>query len=187
MGGTAARQVDVRVVAATNRDLEAEVRAGRFREDLYYRVGVVTLELPPLRSYKDNLEILSQVFLQQAAQRHGRKVSRIAREAVEALNAYDFPGNVRELQNEVQRLVIQAESDEPLGTELLSPRVRQAEDLVLGATTAKGTLKTMVDQVERQILQEALREHNNNKTAAAKALGITREGLHKKLKQLGVT
>jgi len=93
---------------------------------------------------------------------------------------------VRELENEVQRLVIQADPGERIGPELLSPRIRQVEDLVLGAATAKGTLREMVDQVERQILHEALREHGNNKTAAAKTLGITREGLHKKLKQLGI-
>ena len=93
---------------------------------------------------------------------------------------------VRELETEVQRLVIQAEPDEQIGAELVSARIRQVEGLVLGAATAKGTLREMVDQVERQILLETLREHGNNKTATAKTLGITREGLHKKLKQLGI-
>jgi transcriptional regulator with GAF, ATPase, and Fis domain len=107
----APKRVDVRLICATNRDLKAMAREGRFREDLYYRVGVVTLELPPLRTYKDNLEILAQVFLEQAAERHGRKVSIIAPEAMELLKVYDFPGNVRELKNALEHAVIMASAD----------------------------------------------------------------------------
>jgi DNA-binding NtrC family response regulator len=105
-------RVDVRLICATNRDLAAMVRQGTFRDDLYYRVGVLTIELPPLRSYKDNLEILSQVFLTQASQRHARKVTSLSREAMALLNAYDFPGNVRELKNALEHAVIMAAGDE---------------------------------------------------------------------------
>ena len=186
IGSTQAKQVNVRIVAATNRNLEAEVKAGRFREDLYYRLKVFPIRVPPLRERRDDIAPLATFFLARYTREMGKAVLGFAQETLEILSGYDFPGNVRELENEVQRLVIQADDDSFLTPELLSPRVRQIESVLLSAGAAKGSLKEMVDQVERHILIEALREHGNNKTAAAKTLGITREGLHKKLKQLGV-
>ena len=187
VGGTQAKQVNVRIVAATNRNLEQEVKAGRFREDLYYRLKVFPLRVPPLRERRDDIAPLAKFFLVRYTREMAKPVLGFAQETLEALSAYDFPGNVRELENEVQRLVIQAEDGGFITPELLSPRVRQIETVLLSAGAAKGSLKEMVDQVERHILIDALREHGNNKTAAARALGITREGLHKKLKQLGVS
>jgi Nif-specific regulatory protein len=186
IGSTQSKQVNVRIVAATNRNLEAEVKAGRFREDLYYRLKVFPIRVPPLRERRDDIAPLARFFLSRYTREMGKAVLGFAQETLEILSAYDFPGNVRELENEVQRLVIQADDDSFLTPELLSPRVRQIESVLLSAGAAKGSLKEMVDQVERHILIEALREHGNNKTAAAKTLGITREGLHKKLKQLGI-
>ena len=186
IGATQSKQVNVRIVAATNRNLEAEVKAGRFREDLYYRLKVFPIRVPPLRERRDDIAPLAQFFLARYTREMGKSVPGFAQETLEIISAYDFPGNVRELENEVQRLVIQADDGSYLTPELLSPRVRQIESVLLSAGAAKGSLKEMVDQVERHILIEALREHGNNKTAAAKTLGITREGLHKKLKQLGV-
>jgi Nif-specific regulatory protein len=187
VGSTQAKQVNVRIVAATNRNLENEVKAGRFREDLYYRLKVFPLRVPPLRERREDIAPLAVFFLARYTREMGKAVLGFAQETLEALSSYDFPGNVRELENEVQRLVIQAEDDSFITPELLSPRVRQIESVLVNAGAAKGSLKEMVDQVERHILIEALREHGNNKTAAAKTLGITREGLHKKLKQLGVS
>ena len=186
LGATQSKQVNVRIVAATNRNLEAEVKAGRFREDLYYRLKVFPIRVPPLRERRDDIAPLARFFLARYAREMGKSIPGFAQETLECMSAYDFPGNVRELENEVQRLVIQADDGSYLTPELLSPRVRQIESVLLSAGAAKGSLKEMVDQVERHILIEALREHGNNKTAAAKTLGITREGLHKKLKQLGV-
>ncbi|HYQ00719.1 MAG TPA: sigma 54-interacting transcriptional regulator [Polyangiaceae bacterium] len=186
IGATQSKQVNVRIVAATNKNLEAEVKAGRFREDLYYRLKVFPIRVPPLRERRDDIAPLARFFLDRYTREMGKSVPGFAQETLEILSAYDFPGNVRELENEVQRLVIQADDNAFLTPELLSPRVRQIETVLLSANAAKGSLKEMVDQVERHILIEALREHGNNKTAAAKTLGITREGLHKKLKQLGV-
>jgi Nif-specific regulatory protein len=186
LGATSARKVDVRIVAATNRDLEAEVQAGRFREDLLYRLKVFPVRVPPLRERRDDVPLLAEHFRERYTREFGKPVGGFTPEALALLSAHDWPGNVRELENEVQRLVIQAEPDEQIGAELVSARIRQVEGLVLGAAAAKGTLREMVDQVERQILIETLREHGNNKTATAKTLGITREGLHKKLKQLGI-
>ena len=186
VGATQSKQVNVRIVAATNKNLEAEVKAGRFREDLYYRLKVFPIRVPPLRERKSDIAPLAVFFLDRYTREMGKSVPGFAQETLEILSAYEFPGNVRELENEVQRLVIQADEGAFLTPELLSPRVRQIETVLLSAGAAKGSLKEMVDQVERHILIEALREHGNNKTAAAKTLGITREGLHKKLKQLGV-
>jgi len=187
VGSTQPKQVNVRIVAATNRNLESEVRAGRFREDLYYRLKVFPLRVPPLRERREDIAPLANFFLARYTREMAKSVAGFAQETLETLTSYDFPGNVRELENEVQRLVIQAEDGGFITPELLSPRVRQIETVLLSAGAAKGSLKEMVDQVERHILIEALREHGNNKTAAAKTLGITREGLHKKLKQLGVS
>src|SRR5262249_5104826 len=103
--------VDVRLLCATHRDLDAMVRDGRFRDDLRFRIRVMTLELPPLRRYKDNLEVLAAVFVQQAAQRHRRRVSGIAPAAMALLHAYDYPGNVRELRNLVEHAVIMSEQE----------------------------------------------------------------------------
>ena len=186
VGATQSKQVNVRIVAATNRNLEAEVKAGRFREDLYYRLKVFPIRVPPLRERRSDIAPLAAFFFARSTHKMAQPVRSFPHEKPETLRAYDFPGNVRELENEVQRLVIQADDDSYLTPELLSPRVRQIESVLVNAGAAKGSLKEMVDQVERHILIEALREHGNNKTAAAKTLGITREGLHKKLKQLGV-
>ncbi|HVR19717.1 MAG TPA: sigma 54-interacting transcriptional regulator [Polyangiaceae bacterium] len=186
LGGHQVKQVNVRVVAATNRKLEDEVAAGRFREDLYYRLKVFPIRVPPLRERRDDVARLAQHFLEIAAREMAKPVAGFAQETLAALSAYDWPGNVRELENEVQRLVIQADPGAFLTPDLLSGSVRQVEGLVqkLGATS--GTLRDRVEQVERFIVLEVLREHDNNKTSAAKTLGITREGLHKKLKQLGI-
>ncbi|MBK8251348.1 MAG: sigma 54-interacting transcriptional regulator [Polyangiaceae bacterium] len=186
VGATSAKHVNVRIVAATNRNLEEEVKRGRFREDLYYRLKVFPIRLPPLRERRDDIPQLAAHFLDRYGAEIGKPVGGFAQQAMELMKAYDWPGNVRELQNEVQRIVIQLEPGAFATPELLSPRIRQVEGLVGRAGVAKGTLKDMMDSVEKYFLLEALREHNNNKTNAAKALGITREGLHKKLRQFGI-
>ncbi|HMJ15058.1 MAG TPA: sigma 54-interacting transcriptional regulator [Polyangiaceae bacterium] len=187
LGATHTKHVNVRIVAACNRDLEKEVRAGRFREDLYYRLKVFPIRVPPLRERRDDVALLASHFLERYTKEIGKGVAGFAQETLELLASYDWPGNVRELENEVQRLVIQADAGAFLTADLLSARVRRVEGIVAQAGSVKGTLKEMVEQVEKYFLIEALREHGNNKTSAAKALGITREGLHKKLRQLKIS
>jgi len=186
IGATQVRHVDVRIVAATNRSLEAEVKAGRFREDLYYRLKVFPLRTPPLRERREDIPLLAGHFLGRYSREIGKVTGGFAQQTMELLVAYDWPGNVRELQNEVQRLVIQADLDGIITPDLLSPHLRKMEGLVTRAGVPRGTLKEMVEAFEKYILREALRDHNNNKTSAARTLGITREGLHKKLRQLGI-
>jgi transcriptional regulator with GAF, ATPase, and Fis domain len=186
IGGNATKKVDVRIVAATNRDLEKEVAEGRFREDLFYRLKVFPIRVPPLRERREDIPLLAGFFLKRYANEFGRNVRGFSQQAMELLSAYKWPGNVRELENEVQRLVIQIDEGGFVEPEHLSPRIRQVENILDKVHPRKGTLKEMVEQVEKWILLEALKEHDNNKSQTAKTLGITREGLHKKLDKLGL-
>ena len=187
VGSNTVRKVDVRIVAATNRDLEKEVAEQRFREDLFYRLKVFPLKIPPLRERREDIPVLAGHFLKKYATEFGKRVGGFSQQAMELLQQYKWPGNVRELENEVQRLVIQLDEDDFVQPEHLSPRIRQVENLLDRIHPAKGTLKEMMEQVEKWVLMEALREHGNNKSATAKTLGITREGLHKKLKGFGIS
>ncbi len=187
LGSNRTETADVRVVAATNRDLEKEVREGRFREDLFYRLGVFPLHVPALRERREDIPALAEYFLTKYASDFGRTLHGLAQETKELLQAYDWPGNVRELENEVQRMVIQTDESEVVPPDALAPRIRRAESMMIRAKPAKGTLKEMMEQIEKSILADALRDHDGNKSATAKTLGITREGLHKKLKSYGMT
>ncbi|RYG65908.1 sigma-54-dependent Fis family transcriptional regulator, partial [bacterium] len=168
VGATQEKKVNVRIVAATNRNLEKEVAEGRFREDLYYRLKVFPLRVPPLRERREDVPVIARHFLARYSTEMGKPAAGFSQQAMELLQTYDWPGNVRELQNEVQRLVIQIDPGGFVTPELLSPRIRQIEGVFERVRPTKGTLKEMMDQLERWLLIESLREHDNNKTAAAK-------------------
>ncbi|MBP6831759.1 MAG: sigma 54-interacting transcriptional regulator [Deltaproteobacteria bacterium] len=187
LGSGTVKNVDVRIVAATNRRLEDEVKAGRFRQDLYYRLQVFPVRIPALRERREDIPTLATHFLKRYTQELGKPVAGFSQQAMELLMSYDFPGNVRELENEVQRLVIQCEPGGYVMAEHLSPRIRNIEGLLDKIRAPRGTLKDMIEHIEKWLLIEALREHGNNKSATAKTLGITREGLHKKLKGYGIS
>ncbi len=184
VGSNRPRHVDVRIIAASNRNLDREVHEGRFREDLYYRLNVFPLRVPPLRERREDVPQLAKHFLQRYVRDFGKPVSGLTDSALALLTSYDWPGNVRELQNEVQRLVIQADPNAVIDESLLSDKFRSRSVAVEPPVTVSGTLKEMLEDVERKLVEQALRQHGNNKTSTAKALGITREGLHKKLRQL---
>jgi Nif-specific regulatory protein len=186
LGSTVSRKADVRIVAATNRDLEREVSEGRFREDLFYRLRVFPIVLPPLRDRREDIPPLASHFLQKYTQEYCKDIKGISQAVRELLASYSWPGNVRELENEMQRIVIQVDPGGFVLPEHLSPKIRQVETLLDRIAPKKGTLKEMMAQVERWILVEALRDHGGNKSATAKTLGITREGLHKKLNKYGM-
>src|SRR5690606_12019029 len=169
-----------------NRDLAAEVERGRFRQDLYYRLMVFPIRLPPLRERREDIPPLAEHFLQRYRHEFRQEVPGFSQEALDALCAHQWPGNIRELENEIQRLVIQAEPGAWIEVSDLSPRLRKIEGTLARIAPKKGTLKEMMEQVERWLLAEALREHDNNKTRTAQSLGITREGLHKKLSKYGM-
>lgn len=190
LGSNKRRNVDVRVVAATNRNLETEVRAGRFREDLYYRLTTFTIALPPLRERKEDISLLAHNLLEQMQQQLSKPVKGISREALSCLEAWHWPGNVRELQNELQRMLVLAK-DDVLGAELLSERIRQgaseeqSEDLSIIRQT-EGSLKQRMESLEARIIKETLIRHRWNKTRAAEELGLSRVGLRSKLERYGL-
>jgi transcriptional regulator with GAF, ATPase, and Fis domain len=186
VGATSEKQVDVRIICATNRDLAAEVEKGRFRQDLYYRLMVFPIKLPPLRERREDIPQLAAHFLKRYAEEYRIESPGFTQDALDALATYNWPGNIRELENEIQRIVIQAESGHWIEVTDLSPRLRKIEGTVTRIAPKQGTLKEMMEQVERWLIAEALRDHGNNKTKTAATLGITREGLHKKLAKFGV-
>ncbi|MEJ8836046.1 sigma-54-dependent transcriptional regulator [Ramlibacter sp. AN1133] len=176
--------VDVRLIAATHRDLEVDVTAGRFREDLYYRIAGMTLHLPPLRERPQDVAPIAEGLLRS----YGSAEARLTPQALACLRAYPWPGNVRELQNEMRRALALAEGTE-LGAELFTPRVREAavEAVPVEATASSGMLRHHVERVEAQLIREAMERHHGNKTRVADELGLTRVGLRMKLAKLGLT
>ncbi|MEW6132812.1 MAG: sigma-54 dependent transcriptional regulator [Pseudomonadota bacterium] len=185
LGSPRTRKVDVRVIAATNRDLERDVRDGRFRQDLFYRIASFTVRLPPLRERAGDIPLLAQRILDEASRAFGKKTRGFSREALGALQAYHWPGNVRELQNEIYRVLALANRPE-LGAELLSPHVlraaapeQEAELEYLAGTD--GSLKERLERLEARIIRETLIRHRWNKSKAARELGLSRVGLRNKL------
>ena len=169
--------VDVRIIAATHRDLEADVTAGRFREDLYYRIAGVTLTLPPLRERPQDIPLIAQALIR-ASVTPQRKLTVAAQQR---LRAHAWPGNVRELQNEILRTLALADGD-TLDVDALSPR------LGIRARTLgqEGTLKERIERLEADTLRECMARHHGNKTRVADELGLTRVGLRMKLERLGI-
>jgi len=186
VGASRSVTVDVRVIVATNRDLEADVRAGRFREDLYYRIAGLTLHVPPLRARPADIAAVSDRLLEEAAAAIGKPIEGFAPDTAACLLAYSWPGNVRELQNEIYRMVALAEGPR-LGVELLAPRIAQVGGVVASrAARADGSLRDRVESLEAEMLRAALARHGGNKTKAASELGLSRVGLRAKLARYGL-
>jgi two-component system response regulator HupR/HoxA len=185
LGGSKPVAVDVRVIAATNRDLETEVQAGRFREDLYYRLATVPLRLPALRERRMDIPLLAQAILAKDGAALGRRVKGFGDGVLDSLAAYAWPGNVRELQNEILRMLVLSDGD-VLGADALAPQVRQAGlGAVLAAESGPG-LRGQVDALEAKLLDETLARHRGNVSRAAQELGLSRLGLRNKLTRLGL-
>jgi transcriptional regulator of acetoin/glycerol metabolism len=188
VGSRTARQVDVRVVAATHRDLRERIREGLFREDLYYRLAVVPLKVPPLRERLEDLPLLAEAMLQRAARDMGLPLRRFAPAALERLAGYAFPGNVRELRNLIERACILAQGAEigpgdfPLEGPLTPVRSLDPEAFAEGLPPAVN-LPEVLDRVERSLLDRALRQSGGVQAEAARTLGISRSDLHYKLKR----
>jgi transcriptional regulator with PAS, ATPase and Fis domain len=178
VGGAATRRVDVRVVAATNADLEADVAAGRFRRDLYYRLNVFPIRLPPLRERVGDIPALAERFLRQACRRARRAVPAVGPDALRLLQAYPWPGNVRELENEIERAVALADDGHPLRSDHLSGRIAAAD----GTAPSAQTLNEAVEALKRRMIEDALRECGS-KTRAAERLGLTRQSLQQMLRR----
>ncbi|HVH07972.1 MAG TPA: sigma-54 dependent transcriptional regulator [Myxococcota bacterium] len=188
VGGTKPLAVDVRVVAATHRDLERDVKEGRFREDLYYRLQVVEIELPPLRERPEDVPALAMRFLEQLAERHGRPGRRLAPSALAALSAHAWPGNVRELRNVVERAAVLATGEEVEAADLMLAGARPgtAPAVDAGDPGFAEAKRTAIDRFERDFLLRALRENDGNISRTAEAIGMVRQSLQQKIRELGL-
>ncbi|HVP90271.1 MAG TPA: sigma 54-interacting transcriptional regulator [Terriglobales bacterium] len=180
VGETRVRPVDVRFVSATNKDIEREVARGSFREDLYYRLKIITIELPPLRERKEDLVLLLDHFTDGYARAMGRARPRYSPQALELLLAYPWPGNVRELQNEVQRCLILAGDSPVIREEFLSAKVNPAGETY---TPASHRLSEARAAFERRFLREALVRCDYHRARTAAEVGLTRQGLFKLLRK----
>ena len=189
VGSDEVRQVDVRVIAASNRDLEAMVADGSFREDLFYRLAVLRVDLPPLRARRDDVPLLAESLLARAAREAGRDCPVLPHEVVAALVRYSWPGNVRELENEMRRLVVLAHEGARL--EDLSKAVREARTIAASPGEAEvleqGDIRGAVADLERRSIEAAMEQAAGNKSAAARTLGISRFALQRKLDKYGLT
>ena len=180
--------INVRVVAATHKDLEREVREGRFREDLYYRINSLSLHVPPLRERPEDAATLISHFLTHYARRNDRAIAGITADAIRALQNYSWPGNVRELAAEIERLVLYADEGSYISPEHISPRILPDEvRSAVQANASNAALDHMLEDFERRVITETLKRHDCNVARAADALGLgSRQTLYKKLKRLAI-
>ena len=190
VGDTRPQRVDVRVVAATNADLESRVSDGKFREDLFYRLSVIRIHVPPLRERREEIPHLSTFFLREACERLGKPGVRLTAETLDIFDAFTWPGNVRQLRNEVQRAVAMAPPDGSITPDLLSPvfGVQDAAPIEgIRARSRRATLASAVEKIEREMIQSALERASGNISETARSLGLTRRGLYLKMDRLGVS
>ncbi|MBW2274861.1 MAG: sigma 54-interacting transcriptional regulator [Deltaproteobacteria bacterium] len=185
VGETVSRKIDIRVIAATNRSLEAAVREGRFREDLLYRINVFSIGVPPLRDRHEDIPALVTHLLERNSASMKKQVDGVEPAALELLMRHDWPGNVRQLDNELQRALAIVRSSERITADCLSDAVREAAQQAK-PRVAKGTLKEAVRDFERDYIRAVLDQHEGSVTEAARALGVSRQGLHRRLKDLGL-
>ncbi|MCH7677495.1 sigma-54-dependent Fis family transcriptional regulator [candidate division KSB1 bacterium] len=186
VGGHKTQKVDVRVLAATNKDLEKEAQADRFRDDLYFRLNVVPINSPPLRRRKDDIPILVQSFIESYAGENGVRKKEVSSEAMEVLRGYDWPGNIREIKNMIERLMIMCSSDiidvADLPDNIQSPTSKTAFNMESGMT-----LKEVKENVEREFIISTLKKNGWNVSQTAKDLDVDRTNLHKKIKYYGLS
>jgi len=187
VGATEGRKVDVRIIAATNRNLREMVEQGTFREDLYYRLNVINIRVPSLKERKEDIPLLAEYFLQKSCEVKGGPKKTLTRRALEKLYDYVWPGNVRELQNEMERCVVLAGEETKIGEELLSGKIiESSEKSKVQGARLQGKLKDALEALERDMIHEGLRRTGWNKSKLAKELGISRAGLIMKVEKYGL-
>jgi len=182
LGGTKLLKVDTRIIAATNRNLEEAVKQGDFREDLFYRLNVVPIRLPPLRDRADDIPLLVDRFLEECSAQHHREPKDVSREAMRLLRLYGWPGNIRQLRNLMERMVVTVK-DTMIQPEHLPEEIQSSKE---DAHTMVVTLGTSLDQLEREVIQRTLTEITNHREKAAKLLGISLRTLQYKIKEYGI-
>ena len=192
IGGTQKVRVDVRVVATTTKDMTAEIAAGNFREDLYYRMNVVPLEVPNLSHRRDDVPLLAEHFMDQSSQASGLAPKKIGTDAMASLQGYTWPGNVRQLRNVIEWLLIMtpAEHDKPVLVDMLPPEIRGISPSILRQDTSiellSLSLRNAREEFERQYLGAQITRFGGNISRTANFVGMERSALHRKLKSLGV-
>lgn len=199
VGGSQSFTVDVRIIAATNKDLKAEIQKGAFREDLFYRLNVIPCQIPPLRERKEDIPLLVEHFLQSFCNSHGRPALKFSDEALRVMSSYSWPGNVRELKNFIERIVIlvtDAESKKPLSAALILQHLNEEpqnaagsdEKTLPGFTPGSGVrnLKDARHEFEREFILKTLKENDWNVSKTATVLGVERSHLHRKIKSYGI-
>jgi len=188
VGETRPQNVDVRVVAATNADLEQRVAEGKFREDLFYRLSVIRIHLPPLRERREEIPHLSTFFLRESSDRLGKPGVRLGQETLDLFDTFAWPGNVRQLRNEIQRAVALAPSSGLITPDLLSPALAGSFEEMTSpqARGRRTTLAASVEKLERELIEQALERSAGNISETARVLGLTRRGLYLKMERLGV-
>jgi transcriptional regulator with PAS, ATPase and Fis domain len=194
VGGSKPIPIDVRVIAATNRDLYAAIKAKQFREDLYYRIKVIHIQTPPLREIREDIPVLASHFLEKHCKAMAVELKSLTPGALQYFMRYSWPGNNRQLENEIRRLIATVRG-KIIGEDHLDPVIRSNETLSESspeikppapAAPASQTLAATVEVLERRMIEDALRQCHGNKQKAAQTLGLSRQGLIKKLKRLGL-
>ena len=186
-GGTTRIKVDARVLAATNKDLQAEIRAGRFREDLYFRLNVIPIFVPPLRDRQEDIPRLADHFMAEFAREYGRRVKSFEPGAVNAIQQYPWPGNVRELRNVIERLMIMVPGDAISPSDLIFLDSAPLARTESGETMAEHlTLHDARDRFERDFILRTLAEQQGNMSRTAEVLGVERSNLYRKMKAFGI-
>jgi two-component system nitrogen regulation response regulator NtrX len=187
VGGTTRIKVDARVLAATNKDLQVEIRAGRFREDLYFRLSVIPISVPPLRERANDIALLANHFMAEFAREYGRRIKTLEAGAVSVLERYAWPGNVRELRNVIERLVIMVPGDviTAMDVGFLDPSASRPAP-VSGAPTERLTLHEARDRFERDLILRTLDEQEGNMSRTAEVLGVERSNLYRRMKTFGI-
>jgi transcriptional regulator with GAF, ATPase, and Fis domain len=194
IGDTKPQRVDVRVLAATNADLEQRVAEGKFREDLYYRLSVIRIHVPPLRERREEIPHLSTYFLREAVERLGKPDVLLSSETLDVFSQYWWPGNVRQLKNEIQRAVALSVPGGTIEPSHLSPDINttrlpatpSSSSSSLRVSRTSANLASAVEQVERDLIQAALDRAGGNISESARSLGLTRRGLYLKIRRLGL-
>lgn len=187
VGGTEPKKVDVRVLAATNKDLKEMTETGEFREDLYYRINVINLTVPPLRDRKEDIPLLVDFFISRGCKEKGITLKGLAKRSMEKIFDYPWPGNIRELENEMERLLVLAGDEAKISAELLSPRIKEwGEKAKVQGVRIQGKLKDALEELEKTMIREGLKRTNWNKSRLAKELGISRAGLIMKVEKYGL-
>jgi two-component system response regulator AtoC len=190
VGGVTSIKVDVRIITATNKDLETEVRAGRFREDLFYRLNVVPITLPALRDRKEDIDLLVKYFITQFNEKLKKQITSVAPEALNILRNYSWPGNIRQLENSLERMILMADGNE-LRARDISEEISGISPTLNGdseeePSSLKEIVKKQTQSLERDLIERALEETGSNVTRAAEKLGLSRKGLQLKMKELGI-